>query len=116
MAVVFELCDQDAACRKLLSAVVALALQDSCMRPNQSGKTLTIKNDALSGLHFLFGHGGFFMELLDIDPDEFCKRLVARMYSSEWDSRFSEDQKRSFRWNYSRYLQLETSIRTRSDG
>ncbi len=108
MAVVFELCDQDIACRRVLSAVVSLAMQDCFLRPLGNGRDLRIHNEAVSAMQFLFIHGDFFLELLDYDPEVFRKRLLARMYSTGDDVKFSGEQRRAFRWNYGQFTKLHS--------
>lgn len=114
MAKVFEFCDQDVACRRLLSTVVSLALQDSLLPPYGSVRERNIRTEALSGLRFLFEHGDIFLELLDMDAEVFRRRLLERMYSAEVDVRFTGEQKRIFRWNYGQYVQLRSSEAPRS--
>jgi hypothetical protein len=90
--------DQAVACKKLLSAVVSLAVRDSCQTPGK--KMLNqLPRDALD---FLFNHSDGYLEWLDFDPEQFRKRLVNTMYAKKYFPIYglSENDIRSMRKNY----------------
>lgn len=89
--------DQNVACRRLLSAVIAQAMRDTTDRPTVSKSCTT---NAFSALQFLFLDSDHYLTLLDIDPQEFRRRLVQQMYEKKPMREFTEMHKRCFRFNY----------------
>ena len=90
--------DQAVACKRLLSAVVSLAVRDSCQTPGK--KMLNqLPRDALD---FLFNTSDGYLEWLDFDPEQFRKRLVNTMYAKKYFPIYglSENDIRSMRKNY----------------
>jgi hypothetical protein len=86
------------ACKRLLSAVVSLAVRDSCQTPGK--KMLNqLPKDALD---FLFNHSDGYLELLDFDPEQFRKKLVSVMYTKNPNPPYSLSQEdcRNLRINY----------------
>jgi hypothetical protein len=90
--------DQAVACKRLLSAVVSLAVRDSCQTPGK--KMLNqLPRDALD---FLFNTSDGYLEWLDFDPEQFRKRLVNTMYAKKYFPIYglSENDIRCMRKNY----------------
>jgi hypothetical protein len=90
--------DQAVACKRLLSAVVSLAVRDACQTPGK--KMLNqLPRDALD---FLFNTSDGYLEWLDFDPEQFRKRLVNTMYAKKYFPIYglSENDIRSMRKNY----------------
>lgn len=67
-----ERCDQNIANRRLLSAVVALALRDAC----HIHGIARLAENTRSAFNFIFMHSDGYLHLLDIDPDQFRNRLI----------------------------------------
>lgn len=86
------------ACRRLLSAVVSLAVRDACQTP---GKRM-LNQMPRHALDFLFNHSDGYLELLDFDPEQFRKKLVSVMYMKNPNPPFSLSQEdcRNLRINY----------------
>lgn len=93
-------------CRKLIAAIVAQALKDSVLRPgvDKKNKRQIFNSNALTGIDFLMNHGAWCFHFLDLDQDQFCKKLVDRMYSQENMSEFDRNERIAFRENYQQYL------------
>lgn len=87
-------------CRKLLWAVIELAVDDACRVPNR----VTPQDDAVSALRFLLSEDidGYLM-WLDVNSGEFKRRLLEAMYS-EKQNKFDESSKRAFRFNHKWYV------------
>jgi len=94
---------QGIAYRKLLAAVVALAIQDAQAKPNRISlkKRLIPKDTAMSAIDFLFRTSDGYLQLLDIDPEQFRKRLLGLMFDMNKKIRqFEPIGRRNFRYNY----------------
>jgi len=89
--------DQTVACRRLLSAVVAQAMRDATETPTVSKSCTT---NAFTALQFLFLDSDHYLTILDIDPQEFRRRLIEQMYQKGAMREFTEMHKRCFRFNY----------------
>jgi hypothetical protein len=87
-------------CRKLLWAVIELAVDDACRVPNR----VTPQDDAVSALRFLLSEDidGYLM-WLDVNAGEFKRRLLEAMYSDK-QNKFDESSKRAFRFNHKWYV------------
>lgn len=103
--------DQHIAHTRLLSAVVAMSIRDAC---------LTSGDERFSGLarqamDFLFLHSDSYLTLLDMDPQQFRRRLIDRAYDKDTDVKlFDLDAKdlRRFRSNYERWFELNEQTRS----
>lgn len=94
---------QGIAYRKLLAAVVALAIQDAQAKPNRISlkKRLIPKDTAMSAIDFLFRTSDGYLQLLDIDPEQFRKKLLGLMFDMNKKVRhFEPIGRRNFRYNY----------------
>jgi hypothetical protein len=96
--------DQHVANKRLLSAVIALAIKDACK--GSSNKRLP--SDTQSAFNFLFEHSDLYLSLLDIDPQQFRKRLVAhvhqRLSATTMPYHLTHIERRCFAMNYRRWL------------
>ncbi len=101
--------DQDAAHRRLLSAVVVLAIRDACQHPKEK----RLGDLPRSALNFLFEDSDGYLTLLDIDPEQFRKRLVNMSYANGATGKytsmsgFSSEDRRCFRINYQMWIQTK---------
>lgn len=72
-------------CQKLLSAVVALAIEDAQLTPIRIGRARLQKEPrdiAITAVRFLFtDDSDGYLVALNIDPKQFRKRLMDAMYS-----------------------------------
>ena len=94
---------QGIAYRRLLAAVVALAIQDAQAKPNKtfSKRRLVPKDTAMFAIDFLFRTSDGYLSLLDIDPKQFRKRLLDLMFDMNKKVRqFEPIGRRNFRYNY----------------
>jgi crotonobetainyl-CoA:carnitine CoA-transferase CaiB-like acyl-CoA transferase len=94
---------QGIAYRRLLAAVVALAIQDAQAKPNKtiSKRRLVPKDTAMSAIYFLFRTSDGYLQLLDIDPEQFRKKLLGLMFDMNKKVRhFEPIGRRNFRYNY----------------
>jgi len=71
---------QGTANRRLLSAVVALAIQDAQSKPRRLGRLRIPTDEAISAIYFLFQHSDTYLSILDIDPQQFRERLLKLMF------------------------------------
>lgn len=84
--------------RRLLSAVVALAVHDACATPLiKNSKATGITADAKTALAFLFGKGlDAYALWLDFDPDQFRQNLLTMRPGKH----LSDNERRNFKANY----------------
>lgn len=92
---------QGTANRRLLSAVVALAIQDAQSKPRRMGRLRIPTDEAISAIYFLFQHSNTYLSILDIDPQQFRERLLKLMFDmNKKVSQFEPIKRRNFRYNY----------------
>jgi len=105
---------------RLLSAVIAQAIEDVCLRPikapKESKRSFLMDPDARTAYKFLFTGNNLYLELLNIDQEEFRKRLFSQLNDSSNNRPFDvstrpnpvvDSRKRCFRTNHSLYEQHE---------
>lgn len=94
---------------KLLSAVIVQAIEDVCLRPTEDGR---MDPDARTAYNFLFKDNNIYLELLDIDINEFRNRLLSQLLSTSTNRPFDvsnrenpvvNSKKRIFRLNHALY-------------
>lgn len=108
--------DQDVAHRRLLSAVVVLAIRDSC---SASGNR--INEHARSGVDFLFEHSDGYLELLDINPKQFKERLLTAILNNKESSKdemiagLSYIDRERFAQNYRKWWKDKSSVYERQE-
>ena len=107
-----DMVDQNASCRRLLAAVVALAVKDACqpsirVRSKETKMYRRVPTEAASSaIHFLFGEGVVgYLQMLDMDTDRWRTQLMDQMNASNeevnsFNSQISAFDKRCFGWNY----------------
>ena len=106
--------DQDVAHRRLLSAVVGLAIRDACL---VNGRHLG--ENTRTGLSFLFENSDGYLELLDINPKQFRERLLALAFAGPNSSKkfiavsLSQDDRDRFARNYRRWWDEKSSVYSR---
>ena len=104
---------QGVAYRRLLSAVVALAVQDAQAKPYSppySRRKLIPADRAMSAIDFLFRTSDGYLSLLDIDPEQFRKRLLGLMFDMNKKIRqFEPIGRRNFRYNY-QWMQRQENV------
>lgn len=92
-----------AAYRRLLWAVIEQALLDACSiqpkKPSRSSREIG------SAFDFLGGRGlDAYLELLDVDPGEFRRRLWDLMHrGAKFGETWTDRQRRAFRSNYQKW-------------
>lgn len=95
--------DQNIACRRLIAAVVATAIEDAC----RGAKHAKLTSDAASAFSFLFIHSNEYLSLIEIDADGFRKRLLS--YASKRNSfnqapfNLSDMERRNFLINFRKW-------------
>jgi hypothetical protein len=104
---------------KLLSAVVALAVDDVCLRPikieTKGGKKIVVMcHNAYTAYRFLFFDGDGYYAALNMDPVETKKRLMSQLTDLSTTRPFSTTKrtvdiigrrKRMFKINHKLYIQ-----------
>lgn len=101
---------QGTANRRLLAAVVALAVQDAQSSPRKMGKVRIPTDAAISAIYFLFQHSDSYLNLLDIDPQQFRYRLLNLMFDmNKKVPQFDPIKRRHFRYNY-QWMQRKENI------
>ncbi len=94
---------QGVAYRRLLAAVVGMAIQDAQAKPRKlyTSRKLIPTDEALSAIDFLFRTADGYLNLLDIDPGHFRKNLLNLMFDMNRKIRqFEPIGRRNFRYNY----------------
>jgi hypothetical protein len=103
---------------KLLSAVIALAIDDACLPPIEivgkgKKKIIVMSHNAYTAYKFLFVDGDGYYAALNMDPIEFKKRLMSQMTDLETNRPFDNvrrttdvigRRKRLFKLNHSLYV------------
>lgn len=85
-------------CQKLLSAVIALAIEDAQLEPLKIGPQRTPRDEAVTAIRFLFtDDSDGYLAALDIDPQQFRKRLMNEIYS---DKKGAIRNARAMKFNY----------------
>lgn len=102
--------DQHTAHLRLISAIVALSLKDAAHACR--GKTLSpMVSEAMD---FIFLHSAGYLALLDIDAEQFRKRLIEYVHDGkkrpDCNHHLSDFEKRCFRMNYSRWYEEKLQI------
>lgn len=96
--------NQDIAHRRLLSAVVALAIRDAC-HIHTIGN---ISDQTRNAINFLFNHSDGYLSLLDINPQQFRAKLIESVYRNDKKfvsaSGLSEIERKRFANNYGLWL------------
>ena len=109
---------QGVAYRRLLAAVVGMAIQDAQARPRKPylnrphlNKKLVPTDTAISAIDFLFRTSDGYLSLLDIDPGHFRKNLLNLMFDMNRKIRqFEPIGRRNFRYNYQWMHRKENAI------
>lgn len=103
--------------KRLLSAVVAHAVKDACIRPvTKNKKAVRHHPDALSALNFLFDthRSGIdaYALWLDFDADQFRQKLIKACHKEivAKDLHLSDEQRRNFRVNYKLYCAMPRHV------
>jgi len=104
---------------KLLSAVIALAIDDACLPPIKIAvrggkKVVVMSHHAFTAYRFLFFDGDGYYAALDMDPSEFKRRLMSQMTDLNTSRPFDTvrrnidiigRRKRMFKLNHKLYVQ-----------
>lgn len=115
---------QTRACQKLLAAVVAVAVNDTCVEPfraTSKDKTLFIRKDTVTAFRFLFSKEVSGLDSyalwLDFNPDNFRRKLLDAMWDESVDTVAGKDsqQRRNFRYNYKLWRKLPHTELTEED-
>ena len=88
--------------RRLLAAVVAMALRDACEKPYKESKNCTMHTYARSAHEFLWTPAlDAYLAFLDIEPDFYREKLTKFMsdQSERVTNGFSSENRRNFRLN-----------------
>ena len=98
--------------QNLIYAVIARAMMDTFSAPTKGGK---MSKDTISAFDFLFSDDvDVWLELIDLDPDAFKRRLKDSMFSES--CKISESDKRAFRINYKKWYQQTNAAKLLSLG
>lgn len=112
------LIDEMAAYRRLLSAVVALAVKDACRQTPKEffadkGLSFLITYSAtFEALEFLFLRSDGYLAALELDPQQFRRKLLDYAYLPKIDNtnpfNLDANERRRFRVNYQRWFELQS--------
>ena len=106
---------QTRACQKLLAAVVAVAVNDTCVEPfktTASDKTRLMRVDTITAFRFLFSNDVSGLDAyalwLDFNPDNFRRKLLEIMFNDSPNVIAGKDPhlRRNFRYNYNLWRKL----------
>ena len=87
---------QNDRCKKLLWAVIQLAIDDACRAPFVTKP----QNDSITAMRFLFSESlDAYLMWLDVDAQRFKQKLLEAMFSEKHD-KFQESARRAFRANF----------------
>jgi hypothetical protein len=98
---------------QLISAVIALAIEDACLSPiRKPSKQYAMNQHAYTAFRFLFEHSDHYLQLVNIDPKSFRERLVNQLTDythnrpfdiSNRPNMIAERRKRMFKINQKLY-------------
>jgi hypothetical protein len=112
------------ACKRLLSAVVTLAIFDACQPPHRSkakaGMKYSSSRLSLDAMRFLMGDGvKRYVEQLDMDGDRFKDQLIKQMWDDSergyLTEKISGQQRRNFRFNLHSFQNIPKAGQPMSD-
>jgi hypothetical protein len=83
--------------KRLFWTIIELAVIDACSVPLKDRRPMA---KAITAMRFLTTNIDKYLVWLDVDAGSFRKRLFQAMYAEHTD-KFSESDKRAFRYNYS---------------
>ena len=97
-------------CQKLLSAVVALAIEDAQLEPIKIGRVKGEREPrdiSITAIRFLFtDDSDGYLAALDIDPDQFRKRLMDAMYLKNTAIKNQRAMRFNYQFVYNNYSSL----------
>jgi hypothetical protein len=95
--------NQAVACQRLIAAVIALAIKDACKGASKE----TIPTNTASALNFLFTHSDAYLTVLDIDPQQFRRRLLEYVHQKSTTAALTHNltdfERRAFALNYQQW-------------
>jgi len=112
---------QTRACQQLLAAVVAVAVNDTCVEPFKvatKDKTTLMRIDTVTAFRFLFDDSVSGVDAyalwLDFNVQLFRRKLLEMMYddSQRVVNGKNPELRRNFRYNYKLWLKLPKSVET----
>lgn len=112
------------ACKRLLSAVVTLAIFDACQAPHRSkakaGMKYSSSRLSLDAMRFLMGDGvKRYVEQLDMDGDRFKDQLIKQMWDDSnrgyLTEKISAQQRKNFRFNHHSFQNIPQAGKPISD-
>lgn len=97
--------EEYAAGRRLLSAVIGLAIHDACLAPFAESKDLRLHSEAKDALEFLFYSEQCekYLMVMDIEPTTFRRCLLDAMHRDKIFD-VSDTKLRSLRMNYKIFM------------
>jgi len=98
------------AIKSLANAVINRAVIDS-YRPciDRDGK-IVLSRDIVSAMEFLFDHGKYWLSVVDIDHDQFKRKLLDAAFTYNQDKNWSDIDKRSFKINYHHWQKMKQEV------
>ncbi len=99
------------AIKSLANAVINRAVIDTYQRCYERNGKIVLSRDTVGAFEFLFDHGKYWLEIIDIDHDQFKRRLVEEMYVYNQNKNLPDEDKRSFRINYQTWQKMKQEIR-----
>jgi hypothetical protein len=98
--------EQYAAGKRLLSAVVSLAILDACQKPIRRADEHQLSDEAESALEFLFGDTRWcdlYLSSMGIDPGTFRRYLISTMERQKGVREIKPEKQKIFNLNYHLY-------------
>lgn len=92
---------------KLAHAVINRAIMDTTTPAFERDGRIVLSNDILTAFEFLFNHGKYWLELVDIDHDQFKRKILEEMYVYNQNKNLPDIDKRNFRINYQTWQKMK---------
>lgn len=99
------------AIKSLANAVINRAVIDTYQRCYERNGKIVLSRDTVKAFEFLFDHGKYWLEIIEIDHDQFKRRMVEEMYVYNQNKNLPDEDKRSFRINYQTWQKMKQEIR-----
>lgn len=99
------------AIKSLANAVINRAVIDTYQRCYERNGKVVLSRDTVEAFEFLFDHGKYWLEIIEIDHDQFKRRMVEEMYVYNQNKNLPDEDKRSFRINYQTWQKMKQEIR-----
>lgn len=98
------------AIKSLANAVINRAVIDAYQPCLEKDGKIVLTRDIASAMEFLFDHGKYWLNVVDIDHDQFKRKLLEAAFNYNQDKNWSDIDKRSFKINYRHWQKMKQEV------